>query len=239
MAFTGQRDADLEVMKRMDDRTLLSYCMVNRYANNLCNNETFWQNRFVQKFGNTAAQYKPDDRSWKVHYLTVVSNLDELTSPDSNIGRNPFNFFGRFVGGYVGPNEDLYQINTEAVRGLAEIYRNAFWLLDLGVGDTIKLSFPIDRYEDLDEIVRVYKASDYTDKGYFSPSDIIRIIRDFYDETVTAEELELQQEADNPHAEGLTAQDANVGFIRRKDLLNMFLEGLDEHDGAYHLYFGS
>ena len=239
MALTGHRDTDLEVMKRLDDRSLLNYCIINRYAHNLCDNEDFWRDRFIQKFGPTASQYKPDDRTWKRHYLTIVSNLDELTDPDGDIGGNPFSFFGSFVGGFVGSNEDFYQVNMNAIRGLAEIYRNAFWLLDLGVGNTIKLSFPIDRFEDLPEVVRVYKASDITDKGYFSPSDLIMIIRDFYDETVTAEELAEQQEADNPHADGLTAQDADVGFIRRKDLMNMFLEGLDEYDGSYHLYFGT
>lgn len=239
MALTGNKQTDLEVMYRLDDRSLLTYCMVNRYAHNLCNNETFWRNRFVQRFGKTASEYKREDRTWKMHYLMVISNLNELLEEDSDIGGNPFGFFGNFVTGDVGPNEDLYQLNTNAIDGLGEIYQHGYWLMDLGVGDTIKLSFPIDHYEDLPEVVREYKASDYTDKGYFSPSDITRIIRDFYDETVTAEELTLQQEADNPHADGLTAQDANVGFIRRKDLLQMYFEGMDEYDGSYHLYFGS
>jgi len=76
MALTGLKDLDLTIMMELNDRDLLSLCSTNKEIYNLCNNETFWRNRFIKRFGDAAAKYKPVDRKWKNHYMKVVIDLD-------------------------------------------------------------------------------------------------------------------------------------------------------------------
>ena len=235
---TGSRDTDLEILTYLDDRSLLNLCLIkNRYILSLCSTENLWQNRFIYKFGQIAANYKPEDRSWKRHYLTVISSLDELISPDGDLSPDginpgdPFEFFGSFLQGYVGPlPSNFYEDVNASINTLPEIYRIGYWLLDLGI-NKITLVYIIDRYEDLPSIRRTY-----TNDKNFTPADIIKLISDFYDEPVTAEELAEQQEADNPFADGLTPEDN----IQRKRLINRFFEGIDhDADNLYYVNFGS
>lgn len=232
MVLTGNKDADLEIMKNLDDRSLLNLCLVyNRYVNELCSNNDFWRNRFIEIFGSKAANYKPVNRTWKQHYLTVIMYLDELTQPDGEFGGDPFMFFSDFTLGEIGSG-NFYEKITESIANLDERYRIGYWLLNLG--DSITISYPVDRYEDIEPIVKEYKSC-----NHFTPAQVVKIISDFYEEPITAEELLEQQEVDNPHAIGLTVDDANRGLIKRKDLVNMFFEGLDEMDGMYIIMFGS
>ena len=231
--LTGVKDADLEILKNLDDRSLLNVCLIsNRYINSLCSNQDFWRNRFVQYFGQEASTYKPQDRTWKRHYLTVIMYLDELLQPDSDIAGNPFEFFRSFVQGRIGYG-DFYQEVNQSIGTLHEQYQVGYWLLNLG--NKISIDFQVDRYEEVISIVR-----EYTSDTHFTPADIVKIISDFYEEPVTAEELLDHQGQDNPNADGLTVEDANNGLIQRKNLVNMFFEGLSPlANGNYYIDFGS
>lgn len=232
MELTGERDTDLEMMKKLDDRSLLNLCSVyNKYIHSLCSNEDFWRNRFIKVFGAVASEYKPVDRKWKRHYLTIIMYLDELLQPDSDIAGDPFEFFGSFVQGHIG-EDDFYKEVTESIGTLHEMYQVGYWLLNLG--NNIKIEYQVDRYDEIDPIIR-----EYTSDTHFTPAQIVKIISDFYNEPVSAEELLQQQAADNPHADGLTAEDANAGLIKRKNLVNMFFESLEGSDGVYYIIFGS
>ena len=54
--FTGVKDADLLLMKHMEDNELLSLCSSNKYLDNLC--EDIWIERI-----------KPSNMSWKEYYF--------------------------------------------------------------------------------------------------------------------------------------------------------------------------
>lgn len=230
MTLTGVKDIDLEIMNNLDDRSLLTLCKVsNRYIHELCNNEAFWRNRFIKIFGQKAGKYKPEDRTWKRHYLTVIMYLDELNRELED----PFEFF-TWIDGQIG-REDFYTEVNKTIKKQDEKHQIGYWLFNLGK-NKITILYPIDRYEELDLTERKY-----TTDTYFTPAEVIKHISDFYNETITPEELIEQQEADNPYAEDFTVQDAENGVIRRKHLMNMFFEGLTGtgYEDKYMVMLGS
>src|SRR5665647_2181794 len=77
--LAGTRDANLLILDKMDDRTLLSYCQTNRYSENLCNNEDFWRNRFIKVYGIENAKLKNKNRTWKNYYLLVTYYTNKYT----------------------------------------------------------------------------------------------------------------------------------------------------------------
>jgi hypothetical protein len=77
--LTGIRDTNLLILNKMDDRSLLSYCQTNKYAENLCNNEDFWRNRFIKVYGIEDAKLKDKNRSWKNYYLLVLYYKSKYT----------------------------------------------------------------------------------------------------------------------------------------------------------------
>ena len=68
------KDVDMEVLKKLDDRSLLSLCSVDKYTNMLCKNEVFWKVRTNEKYGNIS-KYKPGDMTWRDFYLKIVMNF--------------------------------------------------------------------------------------------------------------------------------------------------------------------
>ena len=49
--FTTNKDVDIDILNRLDDEDLVSFCSVDKYANSLCNDEEFWKRRVVTKYG--------------------------------------------------------------------------------------------------------------------------------------------------------------------------------------------
>ena len=74
----GIKDLNIELFAKMDDRTLFNICLGNKEINKICNNEVLWRKKFLQKYGEEQMKYKPDYRTWKQHYLKVVSVLNGL-----------------------------------------------------------------------------------------------------------------------------------------------------------------
>lgn len=217
--LTGNKQADLLVLNKLDDRDLLVFCISNKYISKLCEDENFWHTRFIERFGIEASKYKPKNRSWKNHYLRVIADLDEWSV-------DPWTFFDEtqtsidFDPNNYGP-------------GMTEKQKNGFWLLNLG--NHIRIHYPIDRYQESEFIVREYK----TDK-YFTPSQVFELMKKFYEERVTREELDYQQqELDNPYAEDYDEND--IGKITRADLLGpLFFEGFNNTSKIDHIViFGS
>ena len=213
------RDSNFLVMQKMDDRTLLNYCKTNKKAAELCRDENFWRNRFVNRFGKEAATYKPKDRTWKNHYLYTIIDLD---------------FYNKLSWDFFDKIE--WNMHNDNIQEIAKDYkyskRTAFWLLDLG--DIITITYPIDRYQELEPIKRTYTSS-----RYFTPYEVLKLVRNFYQEKVTAEELDEQKEIDNPYAEDYGYE--NIGDLKRIDLMgDPFFEGFRrEEDGSYYLNLGS
>ena len=49
--LTGNKDADLLILDKLDDKDLVSFCLVNKDANRLCSIDSFWKNRLLKKYG--------------------------------------------------------------------------------------------------------------------------------------------------------------------------------------------
>lgn len=81
------RDTTFEIMKNMDDQTLLNFCKSNRKNAELCRNETFWQNRTIQKYPNYV-RFKNSERKWKNFYMSLVYYLN--LEYKKSFGHGPF-----------------------------------------------------------------------------------------------------------------------------------------------------
>lgn len=85
-AFTGNPQVDMEILRRMSDEDLISVCLVNKYVNGLCNRESFWINKVINKYGavlGSGVAIKKNylnngEISWKDYYLWLS---DVLNSP--------------------------------------------------------------------------------------------------------------------------------------------------------------
>jgi len=128
------KDTDLIILSKLDDKDLFSTCLVNKAANKLCNNEDFWRNRFVSKYGEMAAKYKPEKRSWKKHYLQVVIDLERFP--------NPVDFLPHILWGSEGIDNSFFMENPKdmfigtkkwiPLSKAPEWVMNNLWLLNLG-----------------------------------------------------------------------------------------------------------
>ncbi len=75
--ITGIKDVDLIILSKLSDKDLLSFCNVDKYANEICKNEMFWKNRILEKFGNIK---KDDKRTWRDLYLKIVYYINKYES---------------------------------------------------------------------------------------------------------------------------------------------------------------
>jgi ankyrin repeat protein len=72
--LTNSKDTDILILEKLSDRDLLNFCLTNKSINRLCNEDDFWKNRFLKKFGDF--QNKSKDISWKKLYLLLVYYID-------------------------------------------------------------------------------------------------------------------------------------------------------------------
>ena len=76
--LTGRnKDVDRLILSNLDDRSLLQACQTNKYASELCRDESFWRNRFIATFKPKTLE-KPDNMTWKHYYLETVTDIDEM-----------------------------------------------------------------------------------------------------------------------------------------------------------------
>jgi hypothetical protein len=206
LGLTHVKDVDLKMLMMMDDRSLLNFCIADKYVNDLCNDEKyrFWETRFINRFGLEAAKYKPINRSWKNHYLKVISDL-EIFSKDKWAF---FKLISWNLRDEIQYKKLLlnYTYRLISISKAPEDIKNIYWLLNLG--DQITLVFPA--HEDIDTIKRTYRSP-----TYFTPASVLKLVKDFYNEKLTQEELEEQIE--NYGLEDFSLED--VGSVRRIDIL--------------------
>ena len=110
------------------------------FRDKVCRDENFWRNRFVTKYGNMAAEYKPKERSWKEHYLQVLIDLDRFS-------KNPMKFLDNIV--WDRDIQHSYYVSDGVldtyIRGqLIPLMDAPEWVLNnlylLNLGDEIKLA---------------------------------------------------------------------------------------------------
>lgn len=177
------KDTAFQIMLELDDRELFILCgkeksleFKNKKFSKYCNNKIFWEKRFVNRFGLLAGSYKPKDRTWKRHYLTVVSQLDEYKD-------NPWKFFNLIYWNIATKPENANFLILDSyinVDKAPERLHNSFWMLELGKDITIE--YPVYNYNGKDYIQRRYK----NDTNY-TPGKVLKLIYDFYQEPMNYE----------------------------------------------------
>lgn len=73
IGFTGLKDTDLLILMQLEDKELFEVCSLNKYLYSLCNNEHFWYNRIVKKYGEEVAKQK-NKNTWKKYYIHLIKN---------------------------------------------------------------------------------------------------------------------------------------------------------------------
>lgn len=81
--FTGLPQADILILNELSDKDLISVCSANKYLNDLCNNESFWLNKVLNKYSGKLGsgidiknKYMPEGTTWKEYYLWL-NNFEE------------------------------------------------------------------------------------------------------------------------------------------------------------------
>ena len=100
MSFTKIKDVDLKILSELPDRDLLNVCITDKYAHMICQDEHFWRNRLVSKYGDKVFKYKPENMKWKNYYMQIIIDLE---------GHNPLDFLNSMVWYPAYPNQSLYQ----------------------------------------------------------------------------------------------------------------------------------
>jgi len=108
MVLTGNKDVDLYILYKLDDTDLFNLCSL-QYDNNdiyeLCNNEHFWRERYLSKWGYEAGNLKPDMDSWKTHYINTIRYNKTFDTPEFNM---PWLFFNYIYWSYKGIEHSFY-----------------------------------------------------------------------------------------------------------------------------------
>ena len=78
--LTGQKDTDIEILNRLDDKSLIKFCHSNTKTLNFCNtNQQFWLNRIIAKYKipiDVLNKYK-GDRTWSEYYIQDLRKIDK------------------------------------------------------------------------------------------------------------------------------------------------------------------
>ncbi len=86
---TGIQDIDLLILHILDDQRLFGVCRVNKYSANLCDNQSFWRNRIINKFGVDIKEYKPKDYSYKQVYRLLANPANNKLYVAIDLGMLP------------------------------------------------------------------------------------------------------------------------------------------------------
>ena len=84
----GVKDLDRKILLELDDRSLFNACQIDTRYRKICNDDTFWRIRYIQRFGVRALEVVPkpsyDDSfwTWKRHYLDAVIDLENFPGID-------------------------------------------------------------------------------------------------------------------------------------------------------------
>jgi antitoxin component YwqK of YwqJK toxin-antitoxin module len=75
--LTGNKDLDFEILNNLSDKDLIAFCQTNSRANEICNDQIFWQRRTIKNYGEYISvdmmhKYKKGDRrAWSDYYIEL------------------------------------------------------------------------------------------------------------------------------------------------------------------------
>ena len=100
--LTGIKDVNLLVLTNLDDESLLNLCQVNKEAARICDDENFWRNRFMGKYGKFN---KPNNLTWKRLYLKSLRGY--------NLFRKGLTDEGYVAKNKLNENDELLLVDIE------------------------------------------------------------------------------------------------------------------------------
>lgn len=215
--FSGNKDVDYIILSKLNDKDLLSVCLVNKYANKLCRNDIFWKNRYKQKF---KKKIELKDNSWRKTYLYLLQLLEPYQ-------KNIFIFITNSYALDFDKDPSFYYIYHKLL-----LPSKDFKILSslLNLGSSITVSFPMDFYAS-EPVVKTYKSD-----TYFSPNDLVNIIEDFYSNPLTLQEYDERFEDLDYENNGWTREMVNNKEIKREKLLSgLYIRGVYKKDGVIHI----
>lgn len=212
--LTETKDVDLLILSGLNDKDLFSFCSVNKYANKLCKDESFWMNRFLKRFG---IAHKPDNILWRNYYLQVIVDIEKY--------KNPWRFFEDVLRNHPTYNvfHDIFITPNIDVSKLPNSMKNQYYYLNLG-NASITFQSNIDEEGDGIIITREYKD--------LTPEKLLRIIYDFYQEPISLEEFKDQKKFGNKLTRKWSETDAQTGKIKRLDMF--YTKSRPVFDGFSH-----
>lgn len=75
--FTGIKDVDREILMKLDDKSLLEACIINKYMRTEVCNDSFLIKRMLKNYPG-AIKYKPHDKSWRKYFLETIYFTDKM-----------------------------------------------------------------------------------------------------------------------------------------------------------------
>jgi len=131
--FTGNTTVDVLILNNLTDAELIEGCRTNKYLNDLCNNESFWMNRTLQKFPFLGTgreiydNYIPARAGWKEYYIWLSDmalvrsdQLEELANTTNRLDLKLLAGYKRqdmSLMGYVIMSQELLNFFREANLG--------------------------------------------------------------------------------------------------------------------------
>jgi len=210
------------MLEDTDDATLFSFCQTNSRTAEICRDQNFWRRRYVKKYGEEAARYKPQNRTWRNHYLKTFIDLNSFSGPEwqfSLRGKNPkpwkfFNLIGRWDIKTFPTHKNIFSQEGTNFGDLDERYHNAFYLLNLGDSVTIETSL---------RTLLNYNLQSWNTgtKNYFSPMDVLQMIYEYYQQPATEEDLNKAMALTEQEDFFVNRDDVISGKLKRADLLGI------------------
>ena len=79
--LTGNRDVDIDILNRLNDKDLVSSCQTNKYAQSVCNDEKLWLRRSIDRFSKYVSveemkKFK-GNRTWGEYYVEIAKILNK------------------------------------------------------------------------------------------------------------------------------------------------------------------
>ncbi len=83
MKLTGNKDVDRKILNNLEDKDLVKFCMVDKKAQSLCNDQVFWMNRVFDRFGYVGGDVlrkHKKDHSWSEYYIQDLRKINSTNA---------------------------------------------------------------------------------------------------------------------------------------------------------------
>ena len=205
LPLTGERRTIYKILSELPDEDLFNLCLSNKSMNTLCNRDEFWKDRLFQHFGLHALRDKPENQSWKQHYLEIVYDINKYNEGkvDQFGGDYARAYLWQFIAGHYRvslseliENNQIYVEENDEIFKLKDTSPLVQHIHNYGYLAGLQITLIHNKYYILEDEVKTYslkKNNQYP--AYFTPRAVFELIRNYYLEIVDTEDLEKFQKS--------------------------------------------